>query len=280
MRPTMTDPERDPHNGGHVTEDDLILLQYGEAPHPQAIDAHLRVCPACRAAQAEIRATLEAVNAADAGEVPDRAAGYGAQVWARIEPRLSGGRLAWLRLPAMPSRRWALAAVLIVMLLAGFLAGRLSRTEPEMPSGPISQEARDRILLLAMTGHLERAQAMLAEIANLNGVAHDAPQAPGSPPGVDISSDRDRAADLVAAGRIYRHSASRAGETGLELLLDELERILTDIAHAPSEITRDELHAIQKRIEDRGILLKIRAIGSQVRQREKERRAYTGRIAI
>jgi len=276
----MTDPIKNGLDGGHVTEDDLILFQYGEAPHPHAIDDHLRACPACRAAQAEIRATLEAVTAADAGEVPDRGAGYGAQVWAKVEPRLSGGRLAWLRLPAMPSRRWALAAVLIVMLVAGFLAGRLSRTEPEMPSGPISQEARDRILLLAMTGHLERAQAMLAEIANLNGVAHDAPQAPGPPPGVDISSDRDRAADLVAAGRIYRHSASRAGETGLELLLDELERILTDIAHAPSEITRDELHAIQKRIEDRGILLKIRAIGSQVRQREKERRAYTGRIAI
>ncbi len=188
---------------------------------------------------------------------------------------------AWRRVPALPARRWALAATLVVMLLAGFLAGRFSRPELQPPVGPISQEARDRVLLLAMNGHLERAQAMLAEIAYLNGTGHPAAQGPaGPPPGVDISSDRDRAADLVAAGRIYRHSASRAGETVLELLLDELERILTDIAHAPPEITREELHAIQKRIEDRGILLKIRAMGSQVRQREREGRAYTGRTML
>ena len=227
-----------------------------------------------------IRSALAAVDAVDAAEIPERSAGYGAQVWARVEPRLTRGRLAWLRIPAQPQHRWALAAVLVLMLLAGFLAGRFSRTEIEIqtPTGPISQDSRDRILLLAMNGHLDRAQAMLAEIANLNGTAQPDSTAVTPPPGVDISSDRDRAAELVAAGRIYRDSASRAGETGIELLLDELERILTDISHAPSEISRDDLHAIQKRIEDRGILLKIRAIGSQVRQREKERRP--GRISI
>lgn len=280
----MTGPTRETSmpGGGHILEEDLILFQYGEAVDPKAIDAHLAACAECRTAHDEIRAALAAVNAVDAAEIPERSAGYGAQVWAKVEPRLSRGRLAWLRIPAQPQHRWALAAVLVLMLLAGFLAGRFTRTQIEIqtPGGPISQDARDRILLLAMTGHLERAQAMLVEIANLNGTAHPDSTAVTPPPGVDITSDRDRAAELVSAGRIYRDSASRAGETGLEQFLDELERILTDIAHAPSEISRDDLHAIQKRIEDRGILLKIRAIGSQVRQREKERRGYTGRISI
>jgi hypothetical protein len=270
----MTEPTR---TGAHISEEDLILRQYGEVEQPAAIDAHLKICAECRAAHDEIRAALAAVSAADAA-LPERGAGYGAQVWANVAPRLALGRLAWLRLPGMPRQSWALAAVLVVMLLAGFLAGRFSRTDLPPAGGAISQEARDRILLLAMGGHLERAQAMLAEIANLNGAGHAATAGP--PPGVDISTDRDRAADLVAAGRIYRSSASAAGETGLELLLDELERILTDIAHAPPEITREELHAIQKRIEDRGILLKIRAIGTQVRQREKERRTDTGRTML
>ena len=269
----------DTPQGGHIAEEDLILFQYGEADDPRAIDAHLGACPACRASRDEIRATLAAVTDVDAAELPTRPEDYGVQVWQKVAPRLSGGRLAWLRLPAAPSRRWALAAALVIMLLAGFLAGRFSRVSPEIPAGPISQEARDRILLLAMDGHLERAQAMLAEIANLNGARHETSES-GPAPGVDISADRDRAADLVAAGRIYRNSAARAGETGIEVLLDELERILTDIAHAPSEITHDELAAIQKRIEDRGILLKIRAIGSQVRQREKERRTDAGRTSI
>lgn len=262
--------------GGHVSEEDLVLFLYGEAPDARAIDAHLDACAACHGACDEIRTTLAAVTAVDADETPVRSAAYGAQVWARIEPRLSRGRFEWLRAPWAP--RFALAVVLVLMLLAAFLAGRFSRTEIEVPAGPISQEARDRILLLAMDGHLERAQAMLAEIANLNGLGQQT-HADGPPPGVDISSDRNRAAELVTAGRIYRRTASLAGEAGLELLLDELERILTDITHAPDEITRDELHAIQKRIADRGILLKIRAMGSQVRQREKERRE-TGRTFL
>lgn len=278
----MTGPTRETsiQGGDHILEEDLILFQYGEAPDPKEIDAHLSACVSCRSVHDEIRAALAAVDAVDATEMPARSSDYGAEVWAKVEPRLSRGRFAWLRIPAQPQHRWALAAVLVLMLMAGFFAGRFTRTQMEIqtPAGPISQDARDRILLLAMNGHLERAQAMLAEIANLNGTPPDS-TAMTPPPGVDISTDRDRAAELVVAGRIYRHSAIHAGEPGLQLLLDELERVLTEIAHAPPEITRDELHAIQKRIEDRGLLVKIRAMGSQVRQREKERRE-TGRTFL
>ena len=43
-------------------------------------------------------------------------------------------------------------------------------------------------------------------------------------------------------------------------MLDELERALLDIAHSPSEITAPELESLQRRIENEGLLFKVRII--------------------
>jgi hypothetical protein len=86
---------------------------------------------------------------------------------------------------------------------------------------------------------------------------------------VDISAEQGRAEELVVANRLYRQTASRSGETGVASVLEELERMLLEIAHSPSEVASSELEAFRQRIEARGILFKVRVIGSQVREREK-----------
>jgi hypothetical protein len=48
-------------------------------------------------------------------------------------------------------------------------------------------------------------------------------------------------------------------------LLDELEPVLMQIAHAPSQASADELRAIQKRVEAKGLVFKLRVVRADVR---------------
>jgi hypothetical protein len=86
----------------------------------------------------------------------------------------------------------------------------------------------------------------------------------------DSSADQARASELVAANRLYRQSASQAGEASLASILDELERVLIEIANQPPDVTRGELREMRRRIDEEDLLFKIRVLSSQVRSREKK----------
>ena len=75
----------------HVAEDHLIafVLDDVEPAERQTVQAHLEQCEACRAEAAALRETLEA---ASAQPVPERGDDYGADVWARLEPKLGTAR--------------------------------------------------------------------------------------------------------------------------------------------------------------------------------------------
>jgi hypothetical protein len=126
------------------------------------------------------------------------------------------------------------------------------------PSPPISAAVRERILLVAVGNHLERSQMVLVELAN---APTDAP--------LDVSAERASADVLVSANRLYRQTAVRSGETALAAVLEELERVLIEVAAGPERLSPADLGELQRRIEARGLLFKIRVVGSQVREREK-----------
>ena len=100
---------------------------------------------------------------------------------------------------------------------------------------------------------------VLIELAN----ASDADQ-------VDLSREKILAENLVDSNRLYRQTAAAAGEPGVANVLDDLERVLLDIAHSPDTISGDELKEIQRRIDDEGLLFKVRVVGSQIRERDKD----------
>jgi hypothetical protein len=52
-------------------------------------------------------------------------------------------------------------------------------------------------------------------------------------------------------------------------VLDDLDRVLLDIAHSPSKISPTELEKLRHRLEAEGILFKIRVLGSNVRNQEE-----------
>jgi hypothetical protein len=48
-------------------------------------------------------------------------------------------------------------------------------------------------------------------------------------------------------------------------LLDELEPVLLQIAHGPAQMTPDELRKVQKRVETKGLVFKLRVLRADVR---------------
>jgi hypothetical protein len=253
----------------HASDEELILYHYveaGESPRV-ALAEHLAVCESCRARYQRLQGVLAA---ADVIESPEPGDDFEAKVWRRLVSHLEA---------AAPERFWqrflggfrasrllapASAVVLVAALVVGaFFAGRFwasrPRTAQQVALQPVSAQSRDRILLVAVGDHLERSQMVLVELVNTR------PQRM-----VDISAERERAEDLVAANRLYRLTAERAGEAGVANLLDELERTLIEIAHSPSKLSSPEFEDLRRRVEAQGILFKVRVVDSQVHERERK----------
>ena len=74
----------------------------------------------------------------------------------------------------------------------------------------------------------------------------------------------------MSASRLYRAAATRAGEPGVASVLEELERLLVDVAHRPAELSAAERIGLVRRIESRGLIFKVRVLGYQVREKQKE----------
>ena len=73
----------------------------------------------------------------------------------------------------------------------------------------------------------------------------------------------------MSENRLYRQAAFKAGDTNVSNLLEELERVLLEVAHTPSQLNSAEFDDLRQRIEAEGILFKIRIVGSTVRERQK-----------
>jgi anti-sigma factor RsiW len=241
----------------HLTQDELVLYYYreqGGVDRRQA-EEHLHSCELCRRELASLTESLEAIASLP---VPARGENYGSEVWTRIRPRLGerqGRRWNFF----FPLRTWALAGGVAALLLAAFWGGRLWQQRQTPTVAAIPAPARQRILMVALGDHLERAQMLLVEVMN---------QEAAGP--VDVSATRQLAQDLVQSNRLYRQTALREGEPGMATVLDELERMLLQISHGPNQISSDELESLKRQIESQGILFKVRVIELQVQEKEKK----------
>lgn len=235
--------------GIHPGDDDLVLHFYGEAPGAASLDGHLESCAACRQRWADLRVALEAVTDEVIAGAPPPAFGADEveRAWRRLAPRLRARRPSRLRRVLAPL---AIAA----SLLLAFTIGRRWPAAPAEPAG-----GPQRVLLVAVGDHLERSEMLLIELVN-------AP-ADGL---VDISPEQTQAQELLGASRLYRAAVARAGQPGLASVLEEVERLLVEVAHRPSEISPEELKTLRERIESRGLLFRVRVLGWQVREKQKE----------
>lgn len=227
----------------HLTEEELTAAYYGDAGGDAR--SHLEECPECRAALARIERLLNEIRDYPA---PERGESWESEVWTRLAPRLPArkARREWMRW-------WILAPAMASLVAIAFIGGMLVQ-QRRAPVG-ISAKARERVLLIAMGDHLDRSEMVLAELVNAG-------------PGVtDFDDERARARDLLSENRLLRQTATHTGDVQHAAILDELERVLLDIAHTPPDASAAELETLQRRIESEGLLFKIRIISSNVHEK-------------
>ena len=239
----------------HLSEDDLVLHYYGELDGMAAghTEQHLTRCTECRRSFARLQHVMAAVDTLPEPVLPD---GFERTVWARLEPSLQTPRRGWFSWWALPAPL-ALAAAVVVLVAAAFFAGRI--TGPE-PAGTMAtaDDLRERVLIADVGEHLDRSQMMLVDLVS------------GDPAEIDMATERQRAEELVAANRLYRQTAKATGEARITELLDELERLLVELAATRDDPSAAEVEQVQQRIDANGLLFKVRVLSSALRERQKQ----------
>ena len=283
----------------HLTDDELVLHYYGEMSEGAEARAcaHLETCPVCRENLTRLQRVMAAI---DVMPIPEPDAFFEQRTWARVESEVvrlkleptakapevlrlkpdatrakpeatrtapwlpvsggreaassgtyAGGRLPWRAMA------WGAAAALVV--ITAFVAGRFSSGPPAAVQSAARTEdaAHERVLLVDLGDHLDRTETALVEFVS-------------GTDGRGIASGRARMEDLVAANRLYRRTAIAAGDRGVADVLDELERVLIEIAGTSPEASTDDLDIVRRRIDTRGLLFKVRVMRGELQQRAKE----------
>lgn len=244
----------------HLTEDDLVLHYYGELDASASAHAgdHLRECAACHASFATLQRVLAAVESTPPIEVAD---GFERKVWARLQPELDRPRSGWFSWFVLSPARLAWVAGVAMLVAAAFLAGRVSQKPSPgnvTESATASSSLSERILLADLGDHLDRSELMLTEL-----VSADASDSSG------FTAQRERAEELVADNRLYRQTAIANGNTSLAATLDDLEQVLTEVAASPDRVSAADFDDVRQRIENKGLLLKVRVLSLEVQKRQK-----------
>jgi len=240
----------------HLSQEDFVLQYYGEPTVEPETAAHLASCEFCKERFQELQRVLNSLNH---GAVPERGEDYGAKVWNRVAPHL-GARPA----SAIPPqwRVWGAIAAMLIVGVGAFWIGRSTTTPHPTSKTADNRGVKERILLVALTDHFERSQMVLAEIENAE---------TGKNGSMDVSFERSQAEDLLDANRLYRLTAVANGNLEAASLLDDLERVLVDISHAPEHVSRNEMETLRQRIEDQGLTFKVKVFSTGLANQEKGR---------
>lgn len=244
----------------HLTDDDLVLHYYGEldAAGEIASAAHLNGCGNCHARFRRLQRVLAVVDETTVSG-PELPESFERTVWARLEPNLERrppGLWPWF---VLSPARLALVASVAVLVGAAFLAGRIVPRDEARPTeltAAAGHDLRERVLFLNLDEHFDRTQMVLVELVN-------------SASAEALTSERARAEQLVAANRLYRHTATATGDAAVTELLEELERVLVEVAAAPEDLTDRGLERLRRRIEEQGLLFKLRVVSSELRERQR-----------
>jgi hypothetical protein len=239
----------------HPSDDDLVLHYYRDPDCRPGVEAHLDACGACAARYSDLRSTL-ALLPADG--IPARDDRYGLEVWQRIRPELTSEAV-----PRGHAHALAIAASVLLVAAATFMAARqwtsvdppaetVARTDVSAP--PVDESRR--VLFMAVADHLERSERVLTEVMNAGSEGA-------------LETQKAWAEDLLSSGRLYRQSALESDEPSVAAVLDDVERTLLDIVHAPARPSEAELDDVRSRVESAALLFKVRVLRDELHQQQR-----------
>jgi hypothetical protein len=137
-------------------------------------------------------------------------------------------------------------AAAVVLIVSAFLLGRATRPQQPVILTGLSDQARERILRISLADHLDRAGIVLTEVCNTGG---------------DLAGERALAEDLVGEGRLLRQALARHDQTATLAVFDQIQRVLTEVAHAePAESPE-----LKQQIGDESLVFKARVMETNLR---------------
>jgi hypothetical protein len=246
----------------HLSEEQIVLHYYGDADDRTEIERHLAQCAGCRDEFSRVQSMLRQIEPL---EVPEPAASFEEKIWLNLRDRLPE-KSGFFRRLFGAQQKWALAGLMTLLLIGAFLAGRFwPRHEQQIAGKQPAQVNPQRIVLVAVGDHLERSQMLLVEIMNTD--------AKGP---VNLSNEQVEARNLLDDNYLYKVSAQQAGDPQIAHLLDQLGRVLAEIANGPKEVSPDDLEQVRRRIQSEGLLFKVRVIGSEVNSKVRRPEQVSG----
>jgi hypothetical protein len=233
-----------------VTDEQLILYYYGEASDGEELGRQIEDSAELQRRFEALRGILDSV---EEPEIPERHPSYGSAVWHRLAPQLEQRRSRLWEL-LKPRREWALVAATLLLVMVAFLAGRLwPRQQVELAA--VGYDGQERILLLTVANHLEKSEMLLVELANTRDNGE-----------FDISAERQLAGQLRSDSRLYRQAAKQSGQADVATLLEQLERVLVELANGPEMIPSSDLGDLRVLLDEGDLLFKVRVVGSRLRE--------------
>lgn len=231
----------------HLTEEQLVLHHYHDGDAPFTVEQHLAACSDCREQFDTLRRVLALVTEAP---LPDRDASYGDEVWNRMRWKLGSRKRR--------ARAWVVPLIAAAAVAIAFIGGIVWHSRQSHPaSTPVAnvKPNPEKLLVVVVGDHLENSERMLTELTNADPSQE-----------LNVTTESRRAEELVASNRIYRQAAVQRGDTRMATLLSDLEPVLTELAHSDGTLSPAEVGALQRRIESKGLLFKVRVASAQGNQ--------------
>jgi predicted anti-sigma-YlaC factor YlaD len=247
-------------NEKHLSDIELTSAYYDE-DIDHAEREHLAMCDSCTARLDELKQTLSVL---ELPEAPEREYGFELKMWRAVEERIAkdekkrsfGLFTGW--------RPWALGTIATALLVVAFFAGRYT-SKPAgdaTGAGVAKTEQRRDVLDVALAEHFDDSQRLLVELTHVEntGAVPDASQ---------------RAEELLASNRLYRQAAQQNGDKNVAQVLDQLERVLMQVAHEGETPTVNDQQEVGEQVLHTGLLFKVRVMASAARQTPKQNWANT-----
>lgn len=223
-------------------------------------EEHLSQCKQCAAEYERLSWTLKVMDQRELHEIqPD----YWPDYWARLSERLPARPRkilwpdwrSWFPPLALPGRPALVPIAAALMLIAtGIFIGRSTLRQAPGTGVPMQATVFDPGLIAEFndlaSSYLERSKLVLMGLNNFNPRLDD-------PNALNISGHRYLSQELVRQGRMLRDHQVATADPRLRLLIDEIERVLLQVANSSSDDPMWTIRMAQEGIDKNSILLRI-----------------------
>jgi hypothetical protein len=226
-------------------------------------DQHVASCEDCSAEFQQLSWTLKIM---DRRETPVEQPDYWQNYWARLSERLPEKTpstfwpdwRSWFPPVALPGRPALIPLVAALLLVAtGIFIGRTTLLRSPGSGAAVQATVFDPSLIADFrelaSSYLERSKMVLLGLDNFDPRMDD-------PAALNISHHRDISQELLRQGRRLRNHEVIAADPRLQILIEEIERVLLQVANGSTENPMWTVRMAQEGIDKNSILLRITLI--------------------